>query len=281
MIKQALITFFALYSGLPVFANEAVEIPFQFTDGFIRVEVQLASSPQPLSMLLDSGASVSVLDLKAAHRLQVRTGEPMTIRGVQSDADAYEIRPLSATIAGVNCGPIMLAADMSQTNTLCSEPIDGLIGIDFFRDRIVQIDYKRQCLRLLSRFERPHGTLRLPLKIINNVACVEVGVNGSNLRWTRLDTGCNDPLHWVIPKRERRGKPRTASIGFVTETRDIAPARVSLGSRVLHSVPTAMHGRQFFDGEAGLLGNGLLSKFTVTLDWPSQSLVLEDQSTEP
>jgi hypothetical protein len=278
MLKPARVALIslALLPCLFASANEPVEIPFRFTDGFIRVEVRLASSSKPLSMLLDSGASVSVLNLSAARRLRLATGKPIDVRGVASNSKAYRIDPAPATISGIRCGNITLAADMSQAGKLCSEPVDGLIGVDFFRDRVVQIDYAKQCLRLLSA-SPSDSALSLPVKFINDVACVRVGVNGSNGRWTRFDTGCNDTLHWVIPRLTDREKENGASIGFITDSRDLAPSRVTLGNHVIDSIPVSLHGRSFFDGEAGLLGNALLSRFAVTLDWPRKSLMLEER----
>jgi len=258
-------------------ASEPSEIPFRFTDGFIQVEARLASSPMTLSMLLDSGASVSVLNRATADRLGIPRRGSITVRGVSSDSQAGGIEPIPLTVSGIPSGAITLAADMSHARDLCSGPIDGLIGVDFFRDRIVQIDYERQRLRFLPRPVRSDSDLRLPLKLLNDVACVGVGVNGSSLRWTRIDTGCNDCLHWVIPRRGWREKSHSASIGFVTESRDLALARVALGRQAIHSVPTSLHGRPFFDGEAGLLGNELLSRFTVTLDWPGRTLILRER----
>jgi gag-polyprotein putative aspartyl protease len=279
MIKPAPVAFllFALLPCLSAVADEPVTIPFRFADGFIRVEVQLASVSKPLSMLLDSGASVSVLNLATARRLQLQTGRSIAVQGVASDSHAYGISPMATTISGVDCGSITLAADMNNADELCSEPVDGLIGADFFRNRIVQIDYAQQRLRILSHSPKPAAAHRLPVKVINDVACVGVGVNGSSLRWTRLDTGCNDSLHWVIPKLTRRGKQHGASIGFITDSRDLAPSRVALGKCILDSIPVSLHGCPFFEGEAGLLGNELLSRFTVTLDWPGKTLILQER----
>jgi hypothetical protein len=258
-------------------ADEPVKIPFRFTDGFIRVEVQLAAAPKPLSMLLDSGASVSVLNLATARRLQFPTGKSLSVHGVSSDSHAYDIGPLPVAISGTDCGTITMSADMSHADELCSEPVDGLIGVDFFRDRVVQIDYAQHFLQILSHSPKPSAAHRLPVKVINDVACVGVSVNGSSHRWTRLDTGCNDSLHWVIPKVAHRGKQHGASIGFITDSRDLALSRVALGERVIDSIPVSLHSRRFFEGEAGLLGNALLSRFTVTLDWPGETLILEDR----
>lgn len=279
MLKPALVALSLLtpFAGPSVLASDSAEIPFRFDDGFIRVEVETQASPRPLSMLLDSGASVSILNFDTARRLNVRAGQALSIRGVAADSDAHEIQPLQTTVSGIDCGDIALTADMSHASRLCAEPIDGLIGVDFFRERVVQIDYARQCIRLLSRAPEKGAAFRLPLKIINDVACVGVGVNGSSARWTRLDTGCNDALHWVVPRSVRRQKPNSASVGFVTNTRDMTLARVALGKRQLDSIPTALHGRSLFEGEAGLLGNGILCRFTVVVDWPGKSLILEER----
>jgi hypothetical protein len=277
MMKHALIALLLSFVSNISAAGETAEIPFQFTDGFIRVEARVASSQEPLSMLLDSGASVSVLNLETASRLKIPMGKPLTVRGVTSDASACEIASLPSTISGVTAGNIALVADMQHARALCLENVDGLIGANFFRNRIVQIDYGRQCLRILAKSPRSTAGFRLPIKIINDVACAGVGVNGSSLRWARIDTGCNDSLHWVIPKLARSEKTEGASIGFVTDALDLTLARVALGNRFISSVPTALHGHPFFEGEAGLLGNGLLSRFTVTLDWPGRSLILQDR----
>jgi hypothetical protein len=277
MMKHALVALLlSIFSNISA-ADETVEVPFRFTDGFIRVNARVASSREPLSMLLDSGASASVLNLATASRLKIAVGKPLTVRGVTSDASAYEIEPKPSTISGVPSGNITLVADMHQARELCSDQVDGLIGADFFRDRVVQIDYARQRLRILAKSPGSQTSLRLPIKLINDVACVGVGVNGSSSRWTRIDTGCNDSLHWVIPRLAGQGKTHAASIGFVTNSRDLVLARVALGRHSIESVPAALHGRPFFDGEAGLLGNGLLSRFTVTLDWPGKSLILQDR----
>jgi hypothetical protein len=43
-------------------------------------------------------------------------------------------------------------------------------------------------------------------------------------------------------------------------------ADVQLGAKRITTVKTGVHNVQMFAGEAGLLGNGLLSHFTVTID---------------
>jgi len=41
-------------------------------------------------------------------------------------------------------------------------------------------------------------------------------------------------------------------------------------------VPTGLHQKEIFPGEAGLLGNGLLSRYrSVIIDWKSRRLFLK------
>jgi len=49
---------------------------------------------------------------------------------------------------------------------------------------------------------------------------------------------------------------------------------VQLGALRLADIPTGLHETPIFEGEAGLLGNGLLSRFTVTFDVAKKQLLL-------
>lgn len=251
------------------------EIPFRFTDGFICIEARVERSGEPLNLLLDSGAGVSVLDLRTARRLKLKLGRTETVRGVGSEAAAHQLTPVHVNAAGVALPVIPMAVDLSMADELCSRPIDGLIGVDFFAGRVVQIDYVKKCLRVMGG-PAEGAQQRLPIRMKNGVMCVPVAVNDSQDRWARFDTGCNDSLHWVVPRPQEGGKRLGASIGFVSNPEDTSLMSVKLGSMKMEQVRTTLHGRALFEGEAGLLGNGLLSRFLVTVDWPGQQVFFEE-----
>jgi len=217
-----------------------------------------------------------VLGLRTAQRLHLPLGKRESVHGVGVSATARHLTGVDATASGVLLSNVSLAVDLSSAEELCSKPVDGLIGIGFFKDRVVQIDYVRHVLRIASSAAAATAAQRLPAKMMNGILCVPVSVNESNVRWTRLDTGCNDALHWVIPRPANRSDHGAVSIGFVTDTDDTSLTSVSLGKRTLHPVKTALHSSQLFPGEAGLLGNGLLSQFVVTVDWPNRQVLLVD-----
>lgn len=270
---------FAALAALPAAAapQQPAEIPFTFTDGFIRVEAHVPQSAEPLHLLLDSGAGASVLSLRTAQRLRLPLGKTESVRGVGVEAAARQLGGVVASTNGVTLASIPLAVDLSAADQLCSEPVDGLIGVDFFKNRVVQIDYAHHTLRIAASAPKVAAE-RLPVKTINGIMCVPVGVNDSTVRWTRLDTGCNDALHWVVPKPAGHGAHNAVSIGFITDDGDTSLTSVSLGKRSLRTVKTALHGTPLFPGEAGLLGNGILSQFLVTVDWSNHQVLLAEVS---
>ena len=192
---------------------------------------------------------------------------------------AYHLKPTPVAAAGRELCEVQLAVDLRNAAPLCGQPVDGLIGADFFERNIVQIDYKDRQLRLLGRLAAVDGRSSiLPIRFNNGVLCVEVSVNGSQPRWTRLDTGCNDPLHWVVPRSVTPVRRKEVSLGFMTDGRDVTFATVELGSFPLRDVATSLHGEPLFPDEAGLLGNGILSRFLVTVDAPHDRLILAKPS---
>jgi hypothetical protein len=255
---------------LVALSARAREIPFDFVDGYILLHASVDA--HPVTLLLDSGASASVLSLEAARRLHIGLGHALPVDGVEAGATAFEIKEATACLGGLPVAKIGLATDLQNARRLCSERVDGLIGSEFFRGRVTQIDYANQRLRLLA--SAPSGGEALALRQRNGVFCVPVSVNGSKPRWTRLDTGCNDALHWVIPRLAAARQRRGVSIGFITDTDDETLVSVGLGRITLPHVATALHGSAIFPGEAGLLGSEVLSQYLVTIDAPGGRILL-------
>lgn len=145
----------------------------------------------------------------------------------------------------------MLALDLGVVSTMCHQPIDGLLGADFFRRRVVQIDFRAERIRLLDE-ARPsgHSTI-LPLKMRNGIFCAPVNVADSPAQWMRVDTGCDSALEWAANRAVRFG--RGPSIGLMRSFDDLISADVQLGGLSVQNVKIGLHDQQIFPGEAGLL----------------------------
>jgi hypothetical protein len=255
-------------------ADAATEIPFAYRDGMIWLNVCLDGQSTPLNFLLDSGAGRSVIHLGTARRLGVRLGAPESVLGVQGRCTAYRVNDFTASLGTVSVPSEVLALDLSSVSAGCGARIDGLLGADFFRGRIVQIDFAAQKLRLLTRGELPGSAAQvLPIARRSDALCIRVGVNGNAPEWMRFDTGCSGALEWVITTAKPSRTPGSSFAATAGSERSVH-TDVLLGCERIAAVKTGIHQKPIFQGEAGLLGNGLLSKFCVTVDADRSQLLL-------
>src|SRR3954454_12565732 len=104
----------SLFLGGPVSA--ATEIPFESGAGMIWVNVSVAGQSAPLHFLLDSGASVSVLDVGTARRLGTPLGAAQSVQGVHTRGTAYRLPGFSAVVAGAPVPVSILALDLSAVS---------------------------------------------------------------------------------------------------------------------------------------------------------------------
>ena len=111
---------------------------------------------------------------------------------------------------------------------------------------------------------------------------VPITVNGQKRQWVRLDTGCVSALQWVTSRvRSQDCNPKVA-IGLAEVSIPQTETTVAIGQQKFADVPTGLHEKPIFQGEAGLLGNGLLFRFSsITIDAKSGRLILEPRPTVP
>jgi predicted aspartyl protease len=264
----------ALLALVSARAGTIAEIPFQYRDGFLWLKVSAACQSEPLNFLLDSGAASSVLNVEAAQRLHLKLGSRQSVQGVQSQATAYRVNRFKAQAAGITLPESVLALDLRAISATCHQPIDGLLGTDFFRGRIVQIDFAASKIRFLDQAQPSARCVVLPIKMRNNAICVPVDIAGNSKQWMRLDTGCDSALEWTVGQAKARSTHST-SVGLASTGSRTIYADVQLGGRSLSGVKTGIHDQQIFPGESGLLGNALLCGFRVTVDAPGHRLILE------
>ncbi|MEP6670420.1 MAG: aspartyl protease family protein [Chthoniobacter sp.] len=254
--------------------HAATEIPFTFRAGMIWLKVETGAPSAPLAFLLDSGAGKSVLDLGAARRLGVKLGTRETVQGVDGRCAAYQVDGLGATVGSAPVPRQMLALDLRAVSAGCGARVDGLLGADFFREHIVRIDFAAQKIRLLSANEMAASEGRmLTLAHRNDALCVRAGINGGAPQWMRVDTGCSGALEWVVTGTPGRRMAET-SVATAGSSPKSVETEVLLGEERISAVKTGLHRQAMFAGESGLIGNGLLSRFRVTVDAAGGRLLL-------
>lgn len=252
------------------------EFPFEFREGFMWVEVNVPQTKEPLNFLVDTGAGVSVVNLSTAKRIGLKLGREVMVRGVHTMLTGYWQERMSAKVGDVQLPRRYLAVDLEKLSSSCKRPVDGLVGVDFFRGRVVQIDFVAQQIRLLRPGKGDRSYASLPLQLRRCGMCVPIDVNGQHPQWVRLDTGCATALQWVTSDVQPERCLTKIAIGLAEISIPQIETVVSLGEHQFENVPTGVHEKAIFPGEAGLLGNGLLSQFSsVTIDAKAGRVILE------
>ncbi|MBU6400267.1 MAG: retroviral-like aspartic protease family protein [Verrucomicrobia bacterium] len=253
----------------------ASSFPFAFRDGLIWVSVRVPPARPPLNFLLDSGAGVSALSSAAARHLGISLTDSVLVHGVHTQSVGYWTTPLVATVGAVPLRQRFLVVDLEGFSRRCHCAVDGLLGADFFRHRVVQLDFEAEQVRLLARAAPTATRTVLPLASRNGALLLPIRVNGGRPQWARLDTGCASALEWVRDGPPPPGVVPRVSIGLAEITIPQTRSTVELGGALFEHVPTGLHAMRIFPGESGLLGSALLSRFTVTVDAPAGRLILD------
>ncbi len=284
---RLVVCIFLLIAARLVHAESAVsvtaELPISFREGLLWVEVNVPQSDKPLHFLLDTGASASVVNLSTARRLGLKLGPEVKVSGVKANVSGYWPVKLSAKFeAGGPTNHIelpgeYLALDLSKLSGGCSRSVDGLLGADFFRGRVVEIDYTMEKLRVLDSAPLDANANVIPLEVRPCDFRVSVSVNGGDSQPVRLDTGCATALQWVTTKVRATRCTTKPAVGLAELSIPQTMTGVRLGNRYLGTVPTGLHRKAIFPGESGLLGNGLLAQFgIVTIDAKAGRLILAE-----
>jgi hypothetical protein len=239
------------------------------------VKVGLTGKREQLNFLLDSGASVSAIDLQTAHAARLHLGDRQPVEGVSGQGFGYRVNDLRAIVGAIALPKSVLAIDLRTISESCHQHIDGILGVDFFRDRIVQIDFNagKICLLEDSDVNLANSDI-LPIKMCNGAFCVPVRIAGNPVQWMRLDTGCDSALEWVVTGRQKR-QMSGPSIGLSGASVHYINTSARLGKHSFNDITAGIHTKQIFPGEDGLLGNGLLSKFCLTIDEGKSRVIFE------
>lgn len=256
----------------------AAEFPFEFREGLLWVGVQAESAARPLQFLFDTGAQVSVVDLAVARELGLALGPKVRVRAVGSSHVGHWPQRLAARAGAVTLPTEYLALDLSRLSRACERAVDGLIGADFVRGRIVEVDFEAERIRLRDAAPKAGPRQAVPLQERASGLRVKLRVNGRPAQWVRLDTGCASALQWVTDSPPATVCAGEWAVGLAELAVPQIATDVLLGGHRFLNVETGLHRAPIFPGEAGLLGNGLLSRFRqVTIDTQGRRLLLGER----
>ena len=272
--------------------NSALRIPLEIDNNLILLRVNVNGS-KPLKFIFDTGAAISFISSKRAAELGLKS------QG-QFDANATGGRIQGATIEGVEFR--VQGAKVSKL-TVASFPLptppgfdfDGIIGCDFIKQFVVEVDYLKRIMNLYNpRTYRYVGRGKsVPLILIGQntpLVYAKILLAGRVPVKAKLevDTGgdnavlVNSPFakrHKLVEAMQNTTQDKRNGAGGNEQVITGRANAVKLGSFTLKNVPVQLsldtEGAGASEENDGLIGGEIFRRFKVTLDYSRKRMILE------
>jgi hypothetical protein len=153
----------------PAAAAAPVTIPFELVTRHIVLKVSVNNS-RPLSFVLDTGDKYAIIDLDRARELGLKLQGEVKMQGAGSETPSGAfVRDASFTIPGLPgfSQTVNLALPVARMAPKFGHDFDGIIGEDFIKQFVVEIDYPARVIKLhdKSKFNYTGSGESVPLKL--------------------------------------------------------------------------------------------------------------------
>jgi hypothetical protein len=284
--------------------HKKVSIPFRFVHNFIVLDVQLFGVIQA-ELIFDTGAEHIILFKREyTELLGIEYDKRIPIMGSDLSRRIFALIARNSMVKMMNmpgkpADLLVLEEDYFKLDEMIGSPIAGLVGGGFFKNLVIEIDYRRNRINLHdpAAFKPPADYIALPIKIKTNKPYVNAEaslLNGEVVQVDLLlDTGAGIPLllhnnshpSLELPQEYIRGKLGMGLGGFL-EGYIGRIEKLKVGSLEFPLVLTSF---QDIDEEwlkdqnrfrNGIVGNQLLSRFHVILDYNRGQMYLKPYKTK-
>ena len=127
-----------------------ISIPFELVTRHVVVKVKINNS-RPLSFVLDTGDKVGIVDTDVAKELGLKLEGQVSLGGAGSDTvRGSMVEEATWTLPGLEgfSQPIRLAIPLRRLAARFGHDFDGIIGADFIKQFVVEVDYPARVIRL-------------------------------------------------------------------------------------------------------------------------------------
>lgn len=283
--------------------NSALHIPFELSSNVIFLQARVNGS-EPLWFILDTGASVTVLDSSRAKMLGIKVSGGGDVEGAgESAAAAGMARDVSFSLPGLDFQAREIAVlPLSNLNHYVGRVVDGILGHNFFSRFVVEIDYAARTINVYDpkSFQYSGTGDSIPLVLKDNAPSVRsplalpgrAPIEGN----FRIDTGGSHALLLSTPfvkaQKVLESIPKTiaapaAGVGGETSVRLGRVQSLQLGRFTLEKPVTTFaqsaKGALANPDLTGNIGGGIMRRFKVIFDYRDRRMILEPNSrlTEP
>lgn len=283
--------------------KSSLEIPFAYHGGFIIMEATI-NKKEKLKFILDTGAeNIILFDLAKARSLEIKEHKKINLWGsdLENNVPAYISRQNKISLHGTESiikDFLILEDDILNLANLIGIPIDGLIGGRMFWGLVVTINYKKGKLKITKKeaFDKkaiPFGYQAIDLEIVNHKpyikSKIDFGYGGDISVKLLIDTGSalgmlillNTHESLILPSNHIMG-PLGHGLGGSIEGYICRIKSLRLTPSLFFPQPVSYFQKleedldaNLYNSRNGLLGNPILSRFTVIIDYVDSKMYLK------
>jgi hypothetical protein len=277
-------------------SGSSATIPMRYSERHVWLKVSINGSP-PEDFLLDTGASVTVIDSAYAAKLGLVSQGSMQGSGAGSEGHFAFSRVQTLRVEGKAGEGVELSSQNVVVAPLSPylaayfwRDTPGVLGYDFLSRFVTAVDYEGQTLTITDpeHFQYEGKGKAIPMSLSNGVPVVHGSLDGHYDGDFRLDVGSGSSVDLHTPFVERYGlqkkitkKVETQGAGFggsiaIDMTR---MSRFVMGPYVIEDpivgLSRATSGAFTSKDFAGNVGNRILDRFRCTFDYSRKTVYLE------
>lgn len=288
-----------LFSGI-AFASVSDWYDFDGSGG--QVEMEITVDGVSARALLDSGANINGINKRflAGHTREFSRGSAIEVQGVIDKTRERHVNGVPINIFGADM-------NIDRLVPLQFGGADILLGVGFFNNFIVQIDYPNERIRLIDRKAldmKKLANVKIKHEDQSELPMLQVDLNDEVKVWLKLDTGNSggilldhtvaDARGWLEAYTMNPGRLRDATgdtidvnvfnlpamtlgpieLENVLVTVPVLKNTMDVGSARGEMVHDGSNFRRFQQNAAGVLGYDVLKHFIVTLDYKGKRMHL-------
>ena len=263
-------------------------LPFEFIFG-TRIFVRATINGRPMLVMLDSGASSTVLDRHFASSLGLSPKGDLTGEGAGGSIQYSMIRGATVKLGDLSWNGDAVAIDLSAVEQQVGHPVPIILGGEFFRDAVVDIDFKRRRIAFHnpSTYRAAPNAREHALTPTGENQAISVLVEGrpAKLLFDLGNAGAVDlfPRFWEqsgFVGHRRTSTTFAGGVGGMSVQKVTMLRMIALGGATFRDLPSRLEDRASslaarsgdLDGNIGI---GVLSRFHLVADFPHSRVLFE------
>jgi hypothetical protein len=278
-------------------AKFITRFPFkQFSGGVMVLQARFGNIPDSLNFILDTGSGGISLDSTtcADFNIHLRPSDTIItgIGGVHRVSFAFD---QTLNLPGLKIDHLNFHVNNYDVLTsVYGEKVDGIIGFSFFSRYIVKINFDSSMIEVYSpgKIDYPKtGTVlhpaftNLPIQWLNIKDKAKMGFNfyfdtGAGLCLLMSERFAKDS--GILLSKRKPVITQAEGMGGKLQMRLTLIKEVKIGPYKFRSVPTYLYKDDYnvtsYPFTGGLLGNDLLRRFNMTINYPNREIHLQPNS---